>query len=414
MGKLLLFLVFGAIVAFGTFSISMNEKINDGVDNAVIQFERSSARNIASSVIGLARLELKADPKWKAGYTNLQIDGGSATLTVTGTLYGNLSKGKGKAKGKGNKPPAATDSVLVLNCTGTFGQNTSNVVVVLTAPSPDLPPVVRGAITTFGAIDHLVSDMYIDGRDHATDNKVIAGSGTFSVSTGQATFTNNEEGILGGTYYTGGIPTDVKTSYPENPLIVETSASWPNGWPTTPDAAIGLPVGTLKAIAQSGVGGSQYFTTYNGPGWTKTVRQDYPTQYMSPPLQGVTYIEVPDNKKWKGMTLNDKSSGIVIFHSPNTTAYWEYLYCGDGDQDGWPAKPFKGLLIFDKVFHLHLDVIGALVQLKPWVASGSCGGNEDHFINFSRQTITDGLKVAGIELGVGSFGNKFDVVSWWE
>ena len=270
---------------------------------------------------------------------------------------------------------------------------------------------------TFGAIDHMVGDMVIDGRDHTTNNKVIAGSGVFSISTGQPTFTNTQGGILGGTYYTGGNPTDAVPSDPENPLIIETSSSWPNGWPTTPDAALDLPAGTLKAIAQSGAGGSQYFTKYDGPGWTKSARSFTVQPWVSPPLQGVTYIEVADGKMWRGIALNEKSSGIVAFHSPNTSAYWEYIYVGDGTtKDGMTGKIFNGLLLFDKVFHLHLDVVGGLVQLKSWTANPStCGGNDGHFINFSRNTITDGLKAGGLQVGgVGSWGDKFDVVSWWE
>jgi len=65
MGNFLLFLVFGAIFVFGTFSRSMNEKIDDSVDNAVEHFERATVRNIDNSVIALGLRELSDNVDWR-------------------------------------------------------------------------------------------------------------------------------------------------------------------------------------------------------------------------------------------------------------------------------------------------------------------------------------------------------------
>ncbi len=64
---------------------------------------------------------------------------------------------------------------------------------------------------------------------------------------------------IGGTDNTTDPPTDITPAYPEDPLVLETSSSWPNGWPMTADQALGLPGGTLKEIAMIRAGGSRYF-----------------------------------------------------------------------------------------------------------------------------------------------------------
>ena len=247
-------------------------------------------------------------------------------------------------------------------------------------------------MTAFGPITDLIGDMYIDGRDFDLSNTLIPGAGKFGVSTGQPTFTNDDGAFIGGTYYVGDTGFDVVPSDPENPSIIETNASWPDGWPTTPDQALGLPEGALKAIALSGEGGSQYITSYAGwPTITDQPGDENINFRLSPPLRGVTYIELPPNApKWKNIALSSDCEGILVFHSDSTDAYM-YRIITEGID---PNDYFKGIMIFDRIVHFHMNTLGALIALDPNTAVRSCGGNEDHKIRYSSEAIKAGTQGA--------------------
>ncbi len=231
MEKLMIIVIFGVIIAFSTFSVSMNDKTSDAFDNAVTQFERVTARNIVNSVLEMGMRQLKDSLTWRVGYTDLQFDGGTATFTVGDTVI-------------------SGDTLLVISCTATFGEETATTRTIARSPSPGVPAIVRGTMTAFGPINNLVSDMILDGRNHDANNVLVPGSGTYGVSTGEPTFSNDGPAQIGGTDYT--VPTgDIAPAAPENPLTVELNAPWAGGWPTTPDEALELPQGTLKAIAMS-------------------------------------------------------------------------------------------------------------------------------------------------------------------
>ncbi len=379
MGKMLLFLVFGAIIAFGTVATSINEKMGSGVDNASTHFERATTRNMNLTVLQLAMREFHDDLEWREGFYDLDLEGGTTTLTVQDSVVGG-------------------DSVAVVYCTSIFGQDTTTSIVVLRPKLPPVPGVVHGAMTAFGPIDALVSDMFIDGRNHDINNVFVPGSGRYGVSTGMPVFTNLEPAQIGGTDNTADPPNDIVPGFPEDPLIIETSAPWPNGWPMTPDAALGLPEGTLKEIAMTGAGGSRYIDADE---------DDDDILKNGPPIRGITYVEVPPGTEWRKAKLNANPEGILVFHSSNNDAFWSDISTTDG-------SPFKGLMLFDRIFHIHMDILGGLVHISPnTVTDDNCNGNQDHWINYSEETLRAATDLVNIEWK-GGWRDKLRIVSWWE
>ncbi len=379
MEKLMIIVIFGTIIAFSTFSLSMNDKMSDAFDNAVTQFERVTTRNIVNSVMGIGMRQLQDSSSWRDGYNDISFDGGNATLTVGDTVI-------------------SGESLVVISCTATFGEETATTRTVVRPPSPDVPAIVRGSLTAFGPVNNLVSDMIIDGRNHDEDENVIPGTGTYGVSTGDSVFVNIDNAQIGGTYNIADPPTDYVPAFPETSLVIEVNAPWPDGWPTTPDEALGLEEGTLIAIAMSGIGGSRYIDSND------------PNDLENFPIKGVTYVDVPPGTEWKSKKLSSKPKGILIFHSSNTDAYWETIKTVDD-------TPFKGMMLFDRVFHVHMDILGAVVHISPnTVTDKTCNGNADHWMYYSEQVILDALDVAGIETltSEGSWAETFEILSWWE
>lgn len=148
MGKFLLFLVFGAIFVFGTFSRSMNEKIDDSVDNAVEHFERATVRNIDNSVIALGLRELSDNVDWRAGFTDLDVDGGTAALTVRDSVVGG-------------------ESAIVLLSTSTYGQETTSSRIILKIGILS-GSVESAVITTLEGFDKNGNSGNVSGNDAAT------------------------------------------------------------------------------------------------------------------------------------------------------------------------------------------------------------------------------------------------------
>ncbi len=379
MGKMLLFLVFGAILAFGTIASNIHEKLGFGVDNAVTHFERATTRNMNLTVIQLAMRELQGDLEWRDGFYDLDLDGGTTTLTLQDSVVGG-------------------DPVAVIYSTSIFGQDTATSIVVVESKLPAVPGVVRGAMTAFGPTDYLVSDMFLDGRNHDANNVVIPGAGVFGVSTGMPTFTNIEPADIGGTDNTTDPPTDIPPAYPEDPLVIETNSSWPDGWPMTPDEALRLSDGTLKEIAMSGAGGSRYIVADEN---------DEEILKTGAPIRGITYVEVPPGTEWRKAKLKANPEGILIFHSSDTDAFINDIKVVDG-------SPFKGLMIIDRIFHIHMDILGGLVHISPnTVVGDNCNGNQDHWINYSEETIRTATELVNNEMA-GSWKDKLKIVSWWE
>jgi hypothetical protein len=276
---------------------------------------------------------------------------------------------------------------IKLTVEATYGQETRTVLVYTDARFGVVPPVVRGAFTANGPLDQTISDMQIDGRDHDKNWNLIRNSGVFGVSSG-TTFTNTQNALIGGTDADG---IDRSTSFPEDRRIIEQNYLWNGAFPNSPDQIFGLPDGTLKSLAQRGEGGSQYVTD---------------PKYLRFPLQGITYIELPQGVSWKGAKLGNNPSGLLIVHNASVNARVENLSTSNN-------SPFRGLIIADYMFHLHLDVLGAIVLLSPSLEQvKECKGNQDHKVFFSKETIKEATELI-LKNGTGWEG-RVPIIGWRE
>ena len=377
MGNQSVILLFGLLLLVALFSQEIVSTGNQLTENAVSTYAENSVKEINNAAVELGLRTLADSIKWRSTLSNVSLSGGTSTITYKDTLVG-------------------TDSAVVLRSDTRFaaGLDTSfaRTQVVVTTSRGFIPSAVRGAFTAFGPLDDTISDMLIDGRNWLYNNASVSPiSGVFAVSTGQPTFVNSQSAQMGGTSYAGSPAVDIAPTFPENPLVVETNSIWPSGWPTNPDAALGYPAGTLKNIALSGlVPGSQHVTKYSD---------------LVFPLRGVTYIEIPNDSMWKDKSLGANPEGILVFHSPDGNAYWEKIHTTTG--------PFKGLMIMDKVFHIHMDILGAIIVLSPSTVVGqNCSGNSAHYVRYCESAIT---RATGQTESVdASWKSRLKVLSWYE
>jgi hypothetical protein len=392
MGNQVVILLFGTLALFAIYMIGFRERGNDLARNTSESFAEASAHEVNRSAMDIAMNELADSSEWRASYSSMSLFNGTTTVTFQDTVVG-------------------SDSCIIVRSITRYvaGMDTgyASTKAIVSPITTYVPPVVRGSMTAFRPVDDLIGDMYIDGRDYTIANVLCSpgGRGRFGVSTGQSTFTNTGGAFIGGTYYVGKTGYDLPTTYPEDARIIETNSAWPNGWPTTPDQVIGVPEGTLKSIALSGVDGSQYFTSYAawgiGDGST-----EWPGQPVSPPLHGVTYFDVPAGAYWQNIMISDTSEGILVFHSPATDAYWRYIGVAHD-------STFKGLMIFDKLHHIHMNILGAVVVVSPDPIVESCGGNDGHWIHYSSEAIKLPMKLPA-EYSRGGWRQKLRVISWYE
>jgi len=243
-------------------------------------------------------------------------------------------------------------------------------------------PNVRAAITVNADVLTL-GTLIVDGREHKINGDLISNSGTLAVSTTQ-TFSAGGNSQVAGTY-SGTDEGPMKTGYDN---IVEQGASWPDGYPNTPDffmggAAAGYPEGTLKQMAMSGKKGSQYVTD--------------PAELRFP-LHGVTYVELPDGASWQAIDFGN-SSGVLVVHNAS----------GNAEMNNLNTGTFKGLIIADELIHIHCTVIGAMTALSPSPAAGNCIGNGTGDVLYSSKALKLACNVAS-----GNRGDKISVVSWYE
>jgi hypothetical protein len=262
--------------------------------------------------------------------------------------------------------------------TGSETRDTSTAYVAK-GPGP-LP--IKGVATTNAATKH-GGGLVIDGRDHYTLGNPIKNDGVLGIFT-TGTFSIGGKASIGGTNTSG---VDVAPNGKIDTSIVHTNQTYPGGYPTTPDGVLGgtsngYPDGTLKSMAQSGQGGSQYKTD---------------PSTLSYPLSGVTYVELSSGSTW-GPKLS--GSGILVIHNSSVNAILKQ-----------PAGTFTGLIITDDLVNLSgLVLLGAIVQLTPTPTS-DIFGTSNGSIAFSRQALQKATSLFQNAPGNGSYSN---VVGWWE
>ncbi len=380
MSKFILIIVVGGFISYGIISINLNNKITSGTENSVKTFSTRQSRNIANSMAQMILSGINDSTSWRVTTpVDKNMFGGVATYSFVDTVI-------------------AGDSLIKISVTGKYNDYQTNVTVFAEKPAAGfVPNVVRGAWTANGPLDNTISDMYIDGRDYDAFGLIIPGNGVYGVST-SVDFVNTQNAEIGGT--NNGV--DYPMQYPEDPNVIEENYNWGGQFPTTPDAALGIPEGTLKSIAQSGEDGSQYVTD---------------TKDLILPLSGVTYIEIPDGGHGGGHHNEEKidlkktpSKGILVIHNPEGSTRIKQTKLKD--------YAFEGLIIGDYMFHFHLDVRGAIILLSPDLeTSKNCNGNRDHEIFYSSESIKDATSILGISTAEGSknygFGKQRLAVKHW-
>ncbi|RMD98515.1 MAG: hypothetical protein D6814_07430 [Calditrichaeota bacterium] len=82
MGRTLLILIFGFSAAFTLFSVSRNKRVVDSTERLASQFANYSVNNAAASGVYMALNQLYQDITWRAGYSNLNLNGDSISVTL--------------------------------------------------------------------------------------------------------------------------------------------------------------------------------------------------------------------------------------------------------------------------------------------------------------------------------------------
>ncbi len=226
--------------------------------------------------------------------------------------------------------------------------------------------------------------LILDGRDHDVNGNLISPiSGMPGIwTTGSVSQSGSSK--IGG--YVGSV------DYP--PTTGSSGTTTASGQPAgvaaaTPDQALGgtvggYPEGTLKAIAISGIGGSQYATN---------------PAAITVPLSGVTYVELPSGQVWQPLTI--QGSGILIVSNSSRDAQMKNLNVGT----------FRGLMIVDDLIHVHSDIIGGIIILTQHPSAGNCLGNGSGDIAYSTQAIKNATAAAAqagnITIGAPQFNFGF-------
>lgn len=266
-------------------------------------------------------------------------------LNMTSYLNSNIAYGGGVYKVTAVVDPSFTNRVLVTSTATIEGRGKR--VVQATFIKLNAQPKSWSAIAANGSVD-TIGNFAADGRDHDEDGiTALSGTGSYGVSTKQ---TLN----LGGSSSIGGF--DIA---PPNkgfdPSVVQQNASWPAM--TSPDNALGLPEGTLKAMAQAN---GTYYTNVN--------------MVPAGPISGVTFVE--------GDFATADGEGVLVV---------------TGTLGNFHGN-FKGIIIANCVNKANgnSQIVGTMITLTTAsadVLNGTCD------VLFSRARIKNTLKqVAGVKI----------------
>jgi hypothetical protein len=386
--------------------------IDSGTKNAAVYYSDNYARNIGNSMMNMLLSAIADNPAYRINDpVEQELIDGIAVYRVIDTVF------------------APGDTLIMIEVKIEYFDFKKTVTSFTKGSEPEgwVPPVIRGAWTANGDLNNTISDMFIDGRNYDLNLNIIPNSGTYGIST-SVEFENTQNAAIGGTYDSA----DYAMAYPEEDDIIEDNYDWGGNFPETPDEILGYPDGTLKSIAQSGVGGSQYI---KNPGKIK--------EELTYPVKGVTYIELTDGVERKLHLIGSGNSGILVVHGPGASSKIKNIILKDiklgkgkvmichkpgepaentleiaeeafqahidhGDFEGPCSSDlwFEGLIITDYSFHHHLDILGAIIQLSPELETEKdCNGNKDHWAKFSREAIKNATKIAAKESGlIGNSG----------
>jgi len=355
MGKASIIMVLGIAVAMSFLTMGAQEKRSEAVANACHAYNVCGSRNLAHSAANIALSNLTMDRSYR------------------GSLAADLSDGSYSATCA--KMPATSNAKI--SATGTHEQTTHNVEVVVELFSEGFKSAITAKpwVKTLGTLD-------VDGRDYDKNENIIPNEGGLAIVSTQ-TITRGGNSKYGGTNELG---QDFAPATDFDPSVIEENASFDGGFPGSPDAVVGVDDGTLKAIAQTGVGGSQYATD---PG------------DITIPLRGVTYLELPDGGTWNAPNFtychcgfDYNSFGILVVHNANKNAVLKNM-----------RGNFYGLIIADDVDKIHGQVTGNVTVIGE-SPSGNCIGNGTGDVHYSSYYIMQALS--------DLLNSQPKIISWWE
>ena len=338
-GRAIIIIVVGIIMISGTILYRIEAGSTAIVANSSGYHKNQSSRNIAQSGVNLSLRQLESDRTWRAGFSSLKILSGKVSVKIFDTTFVGIS------------------TVIGIRSTGTVQEATATTTAFCYFPQPMIPPIVKGLITA-NASNDLNGSITVDGEDHNPYSAIVnPGQGTYGVwTTGTSFILSSGSTKLGGT----ALGVDYVPTNPANPAVVMVNQIYPDGFPNTPDSAfggssMGYQEGTLKAIAQSGVGGSQYTSD---------------PSLLKYPLSGITYVELPSGSTWTSATIS--GNGILIVHNSAKNSVFKGA-----------NGTFAGILVGDDIVLLHCQLWGAIIELTS-APSGSVMGNGSSGAFYSR------------------------------
>jgi len=367
-GKAIIVLVTGVIIITATIMFNIEAASTRLVKNFSDYYMRQNTQNIAQSGVNLAMTELGKDRKWRAGYEDLKLADGVVDVKVYDTHFDSV-------------PVIAIRSIARTDY-GNHQYRRDTSIAYLFWSRITYPFGLR-ALLTLKSDAGVNGTITLDGRNHDWDGNLLPATGVPAVwTTKNNVVIGSSAALLGGTRN----GTDYAPSNPPNGNVVIKNQVFPGGYPTTPDMVFGgadssFPEGTLKAIAQTGIAGSQYVTD---------------PKDLKFPLAGVTYVEPPPyypKNEWSSAAI--PGSGILIMHNSAGTAS---LKNSDAN--------FKGLIIGDDIVHLHGDVLGGIIAFKDSLG-GNVVGNGSGDIRYSSAAVLASLKFLESD-------SKPAVLAWWE
>jgi hypothetical protein len=382
-GRALLFVILLNFIIVGFISRGMNTSNRRQTENLVAFSYRHDGRNIAQSGVNLALAKLAADTSWREGIASegspLGLFGGTVFVTAADTTF----FGKKVVRVRAVATTAAGTS---------FARSDTSTAFVFRA---FIPGSVRAAITTNNDV-MTNGDLIVDGREHTIDGTLIPDAGRWAL------WTTRNYLMPAGSSTMGGTPDSPRTDiapvgWPADSVVIRTNQVWPGGtFPGSPDSVFGganagFPEGTLKAIARSGIGGSQYTSN---------------PATLTYPLRGVTYVETATSgpaQTWS--PANITGSGVLVVHNTARNAIIKNLQV---DKD----KDFRGLLISDDIDKMNgAVIIGAVMSLKADLSAGNVIGNGSGEIYYSSEAIGEATTSF---LKTKTYGSKNNVLAWWE
>lgn len=340
MGKSVLIILLSTIVLFGLITIIVFKSLGTAQENTIEDYNIKYVRNLNNSVLDILLSKLADSTDYRTqNEENLAILRGISYYSIKDTMIGN-------------------DSLIQIRIRSKFNGTERELIAYAQLLGGFVPPILRGVVTANANLNKTISDMIIDGRDHDLNGNVIPSNGIYGISSG-TDFINLQNAKIGGTK--DGI--DYPPSFPHNPNVIEENYDWGGSFPNSPDKILGYPEGTLKSIAQSGINGSQYVTDIHR---------------LRLPLKGITFLELPSGEYSINLG-NFDNEGILIVHNSSISTKITKLIA---------HKTFKGLIIGDYMFHLHLNILGGLILLSPNLEmTKECKGNNNHWIYYSSAAI---------------------------